>query len=106
MFFCDSCKVEREWPGWFIASFGKCEMCGKSAPCYDVPSKLLPAPPKKIKDRWSTHDIALLAAQIAELVEQYDLKTEFEPTDLAVDFVFTLLQYNDKEQYDTDVMGN
>lgn len=106
MFYCDPCRVQNQWPNSLRQSYGKCEMCEKVSPCWDVPSKYLPTPSKKIKERWSSHDIALLSAQIAELVKEYDLETEFEPTDLAVDFVFSLLQFNDREHYDTDVMGN
>lgn len=106
MFYCNDCRIEKNWPGIVASSYGKCEVCELRAPCFDVPSKHLPTPPKQIKQRWSTHDIALLATQIAELVEEYNLKTVFEPTDLAVDFVFSLLDFNDREHYDTDVMGN
>lgn len=109
MFYCDPCRVECDWPTSIRQSYGKCEICQKTSPCYDMSSKYLPSlpkPQKKIKERWSSHDIALLSAQIAELVKEYDLETEFEPTDLAVDFVFSLLQFNDREHYDTDAMGN
>lgn len=42
MFYCDPCKEERRYPGIFPTSHGKCEICGKSAPCYVVPSSMLP----------------------------------------------------------------
>lgn len=48
MFYCDPCKKERRYPGIFPTSHGKCEICGKTAPCYDVPTSALskadPAP--------------------------------------------------------------
>jgi len=103
MFFCDSCRAKNKWPGIVARSYGRCEVCFRHTSCYDVPSKYLP---NATKQQWSTHDVALLASQIAELVEQYDLKTEFQTANLAVDFVFSLLAHNDKEHYDTDVMGN
>ena len=106
MFFCNNCRVDNNWPGLVPTSYGNCEVCKLRAPCFDVARKFLPDPPKIIKQRWSTNDIALLATQIAELVEQYDLKTEFDGNELALDFVFSLLDFNDVEHYDTDVMGN
>jgi hypothetical protein len=42
MFYCEPCRVEQEWPTGFSGSYGKCEMCGKAASCYDVPSNRLP----------------------------------------------------------------
>lgn len=42
MFFCDPCKIKNGWPGIALVSYGQCEMCDESAPCYDVPSKYLP----------------------------------------------------------------
>jgi hypothetical protein len=106
MFYCEACQKEKNWPEGISRSLGKCEMCDKRAVCYDVPSRFLPAPPKQIKQRWSSYDVGLLASQIAELVKEYDLETDFDWTDLSVDFVFSLLQHNDREHYDTDVMGN
>lgn len=45
MFYCDKCRVKNQWPDSFIRSHGRCEMCGKTASCNDVPSKYLPDPP-------------------------------------------------------------
>lgn len=42
MFFCKPCEDYNDWPGSLFKSFGKCEMCGKTAECSDVPSKYLP----------------------------------------------------------------
>lgn len=44
MFFCEPCREARNWPGFVPNSRGKCEVCGKKANCYDVPSRLLPTP--------------------------------------------------------------
>lgn len=44
MFFCDTCAVERGWPGSWSKSAGPCEICGKTAVCNDVPSRYLPLP--------------------------------------------------------------
>jgi len=46
MFFCEACRVKRGWPESLARSHGSCEVCGKHAACYDVPSSALP-PPKK-----------------------------------------------------------
>ncbi len=42
MFYCDPCAQKNNWPESFSRSFGKCEVCGERAPCYDTPSRLLP----------------------------------------------------------------
>jgi len=44
MFYCESCRVTREWPKSFSMSFGNCEICGAVGSCYDVPSSKLPMP--------------------------------------------------------------
>jgi hypothetical protein len=54
MFFCEECKQKNQWPGIFAHSYGTCEMCGTRAPCYDVPSKHLPLPPRS-HDTHITH---------------------------------------------------
>ena len=52
MFYCKKCGDDREWPEGFFKSYGRCEICGKSAPCSDVQSKLLPLP-KRMKTNCS-----------------------------------------------------
>jgi hypothetical protein len=47
MFFCEECRVKNNWPGIIEASYGPCEVCGKTAECYDVPSSRLPEPKKE-----------------------------------------------------------
>lgn len=44
MFYCEPCGKKSDWPTWdFLPqSRGPCEMCGKSAACFDVPSSSLP----------------------------------------------------------------
>lgn len=42
MFFCEDCKIKNKWPGFIPQSYGKCEVCGKTDECYDVPSGALP----------------------------------------------------------------
>lgn len=44
MFYCDSCRVPRKWPVTVLQSVGKCEICGRSGFCNNVPSKDLPMP--------------------------------------------------------------
>lgn len=46
MFYCDTCMKKNEWPGSFMSSYGKCEVCGKIDRCNDRPSYTLPVPPK------------------------------------------------------------
>ncbi len=42
MFYCDECREKRKWPESMHKSYGKCELCGKTSMCNDVPSKDLP----------------------------------------------------------------
>lgn len=42
MFFCEKCRVRNKWFTSFGQSYGRCEICGKTAECHDVPSKYLP----------------------------------------------------------------
>ncbi len=38
MFYCTPCANERGWPGSLVKSRGSCELCGKTAMCFDRPS--------------------------------------------------------------------
>lgn len=42
MFYCDKCRNEYGWPFSLYRSFGRCEMCGNTTRCNDVPSSQLP----------------------------------------------------------------
>lgn len=42
MFYCETCRELHGWPKGWGRSLGPCEMCGKVADCYDVPSRALP----------------------------------------------------------------
>lgn len=42
MFYCEPCRLEKDWPESFVGSYGKCEVCGKMGDCHDVPSSQLP----------------------------------------------------------------
>lgn len=42
MFYCVECQKENDWPEGIRMSYGRCEMCGHGAPCYDVPTSCLP----------------------------------------------------------------
>jgi hypothetical protein len=44
MFYCEPCRIEREWPESVLQSRGPCECCGKQAICWDRPSSSLPLP--------------------------------------------------------------
>jgi transcription initiation factor IIE alpha subunit len=41
MFYCENCREKRDYPESFMRSYGKCEMCGSVAVCYDVNSSIL-----------------------------------------------------------------
>ena len=49
MFYCEPCGTEQKWPvdWWHPQSYGNCEMCGKTATCFDIPSSYLPSPHPK-----------------------------------------------------------
>ncbi len=42
MFFCETCRKDREWPESMFKSVGPCEVCGKKSECNEVKSSLLP----------------------------------------------------------------
>jgi len=47
MFYCEKCRVKNKWPlSPGFRSFGPCEVCQKTLPCYDVPSGALPVRPR------------------------------------------------------------
>jgi hypothetical protein len=46
MVYCDTCREKNKWPEGWSKSRRRCEICGQSAPCNDVPSSELPLPPK------------------------------------------------------------
>ncbi|MCK4800069.1 hypothetical protein KAS31_03765 [Candidatus Parcubacteria bacterium] len=47
MFYCEECRIKKGWPKSIVGSYGRCEICGKVAECYDRPSKSLPATPDR-----------------------------------------------------------
>jgi hypothetical protein len=47
MFYCDRCARKHGYPKTQFRSTGKCEICGRRAPCSDVPSALLPVPRRR-----------------------------------------------------------
>ena len=44
MFYCEECADRNSWPKayWLPLSRGKCEWCGYTEVCFDVPSRALP----------------------------------------------------------------
>ncbi len=44
MFYCEDCRVKKDWPVSVMNSMGACEICGEAAECYDRPSRSLPLP--------------------------------------------------------------
>lgn len=70
MFYCQPCATENEWPDDFYLpkSYGPCEMCGKGASCFDVPSSHLP--PAKPKSDVSEQDEVEAIASIADTIEK------------------------------------
>lgn len=49
MFYCEACAKKYNWPAefWMHRSYGPCEMCKKTAACFDVPSSALPTVKEK-----------------------------------------------------------
>ena len=44
MFYCDECARRKRWPETVTTSRGPCEICGRTAVCNEMPSRLLPLP--------------------------------------------------------------
>lgn len=44
MFYCEKCRIKKNWPESISKSYGRCEICKKTEECNDVPSKRLPKP--------------------------------------------------------------
>lgn len=42
MYFCKKCQEENKWPEGLVKSHGKCEVCGITTQCNDIPSSQLP----------------------------------------------------------------
>ena len=42
MFYCDPCRIDRNWPESFFQSRGSYELCGTYDYCHEVPSSKLP----------------------------------------------------------------
>lgn len=40
MFFCESCRIKKNWPDGLMQD-ERCEVCGTKQMCYDVPSVIL-----------------------------------------------------------------
>lgn len=49
MFYCDACGKKRHWPVGLVRSNGRCEVCGKSRECSDIPSSSLPPAPPRLQ---------------------------------------------------------
>jgi len=47
MFYCDDCRIKRNYPERLFQSHGRCEICKKVAMCNEVSSVYLPIPEKK-----------------------------------------------------------
>lgn len=41
MYYCEACRIINDWPKGIGRSFGKCEVCNITSPCYDRPSSSL-----------------------------------------------------------------
>ena len=77
MFYCDPCAEPQGWPQSFMKSKGRCEICGTTAVCNDVPSAQLPYP-----KTMSVEEIAAAEAFIEELEnmpQRFFLKRNDEP---------------------------
>jgi hypothetical protein len=56
VFYCEECRVKNGWPESIMGvhSFGCCEVCAETAPCWDVPSWKLPK--ASIREDWDHDD--------------------------------------------------
>lgn len=49
MFYCNECANRKGWPNdAIIRSFGRCEICGCTDDCNDIPSSFLPLPKEPV----------------------------------------------------------
>lgn len=44
MFYCEPCRITRDWPESLMRSYGVCEVCGAKRECNDMASRQLPLP--------------------------------------------------------------
>lgn len=44
MFYCEPCRIARDWPESIAKSFGQCEICCEPKECNDRASSTLPLP--------------------------------------------------------------
>jgi hypothetical protein len=51
MFYCEKCRKKKNWPSSFFKSLGPCEICNKTAICYNMESGDLPLKNIKKKKR-------------------------------------------------------
>jgi len=47
MFYCDDCRIKRNYPERLFQSYGRCEICKKVALCNEVKSENLPKTEKR-----------------------------------------------------------
>lgn len=100
MFYCDPCRIKNEWPEMigflFMASRGKCEMCGKHAACHDVPSSHLSNPEHEetndmriTSDKPFTSTIAIIKPDAVAAGKVGAILTEIEKDFLIADMVMS-----------------
>lgn len=71
MFYCPPCQKKNQWPESMARSRGRCEACGRTADCYDTPSKYLPVPSDQSESRgeiMSTKNAGVLATYKFDIV--------------------------------------
>lgn len=66
MFYCQHCATKNKWPDDFYLaqSVGACEVCKKTAVCFDVPSSHLPSPKVVKRKRVSAHGKAMKTVKV------------------------------------------
>jgi len=100
MFYCDPCRIKNKWPemiGYmFMASRGKCEVCGEIAACHDVHHSALPNDPEPeeeendmriTSDKPFTSTVAIIKPDAVAAGQVGPILTEIEKDFLIADMV-------------------
>lgn len=73
MFYCAPCATKNGWPDYGArASYGRCEVCGNTAGCNDVPSSCLPIPKRKTVEPKDNPNVTEIAVRLHAAKCNYD----------------------------------
>lgn len=73
MFYCNPCKVVRNWPESGMISLGPCEICGTVTMCFDRPSSTLPEPAKPEATEFPDEKIPLAILAFTAFLSDHEI---------------------------------